>query len=289
MNLPAVVAELVEATTGHAPTGAQAVGGGCINQAARITTPTGPVFAKWRSGSPAGFFEVEADGLSRLAATDTVRVPTVLGFRDGGACGAIALSWIPAAPTGTQALADAGRSLALLHAKRGLAPGLDRDNVIGALPQANAAHPGEGWPAFFRRQRIEALAGALGAGVRRKLDAFDFTRFVGDPDGGCALVHGDLWSGNLVCDRAGRGWLVDPAVYAGHPEVDLAMTRLFGGFGPAFYDAYQEVAGPLDREWTDRSEVLNLYPLLVHVHLFGGGYEGQVEAVLDRFGGLRTR
>jgi len=285
VNLPAVVAELVQSTTDHPPTGVLAVGGGCINQAARIETASGPVFAKWRTGSPAGFFAAEADGLERLAATDTVRVPASLGFRDGGACGAIVMTWIPGGARSRDAQADAGRTLALLHGQRGLKPGLERDNVIGALPQANEARPGETWQGFFRRQRIEALAGALAPGVRRKLDAFDFSRFVDEPAGGCALVHGDLWSGNLVCGAAGRGWLVDPAVYAGHPEVDLAMTRLFGGFAPAFYEAYQEVAGILDREWTERAEVLNLYPLLVHVHLFGGGYERQVEAVLDRFSG----
>jgi fructosamine-3-kinase len=283
------VAELVEAITGQAPVAASAVAGGCINQAARVQTATGALFVKWRSGSPPGFFEVEADGLRRLAETGTVRVPAVLGFRDGGACGAIAMRWIEPGPSTGSAMADAGRRLARLHGERGLDPGLARDNVIGALPQPNEARPAERWLPFFRRQRVGALASGLSPRVRRKLEAFPFERFLDEPEGGCALLHGDLWSGNLVCDADGGGWLVDPAVYAGHPEVDLAMTRLFGGFAPAFYDAYQEVAGPLDREWLDRAEVLNLYPLLVHVHLFGGGYERQVEAVLDRFGGGGAR
>ena len=288
MNLPDVVAELVEQAAGHRPAGHRPVGGGCINEAARIETPSGPLFAKWKVGAPPGFFEVEADGLRRLEATGTVRVPTVLGVRDGGACGAILMSWISPGQ-GEGAMVDAGRRLAQLHGQRGLAPGLDRDNVIGALPQANRAEPGEAWLSFFRRQRIEALAYRLTASVRRKLEGFPFERYLDDPPGGCALLHGDLWSGNVVCGAAGDGWFVDPAVYGGHPEVDLAMTRLFGGFTASFYDAYQEVAGSLDREWTDRAALLNIYPLLVHVHLFGGGYERQLEAVLDRFGGTGAR
>mgnify|MGYP001350992305 CR=1 FL=1 len=285
MKLPVVVHALVRQATEGDVASAQAVAGGCINQAARVMTRRGPLFVKWQQGAPSGFFESEVDGLERLAATQTVRVPRVYGVLRAQRCAAIAMEWIEPGQGDSQWMEDAGRRLAQLHSQRGLMPGLAVDNVIGALPQANSSETGESWGAFFRRQRLEALAPGLSARVRQKLERFDSEAFTPEPDGGCALLHGDLWSGNVVSGAGGEGWCVDPAVYAGHPEVDLAMTRLFGGFPNRFYRSYEEVAGPLGREWTDRAEVLNLYPLLVHVRLFGGGYERQVEAVLDRFAG----
>lgn len=246
------------------------------------------LFVKWRAAAPVGFFEAEADGLRRLAATGTVRVPAVRGVGHEEGVSALAMAWVAPGQGGSVWMEDAGRRLAQLHGVRGLSPGLPVDNVIGALPQVNSGEAGETWVEFFRRQRLQALAHGLSTRVRRKLERLDVSRFIAEPQGGCALLHGDLWSGNTLGGAGDTGWLVDPAVYAGHPEVDLAMTRLFGGFSQRFYDAYTEVAGALDREWTDRAEVLNLYPLLVHVHLFGGGYERQVEAVLDRFGGSGT-
>ena len=285
MNLPVVVHTLVTQATGGDVASAKAVAGGCVNQAARVMTRRGPLFVKWHQGAPAGFFESEADGLERLAATQTVRVPRVYAVSRAQGCAAIAMEWIAPGQGDHRSMEDAGRRLAQLHSQRGLPPGLALDNVIGALPQSNSSDSGESWGSFFRRQRLEALASGLSARVRRKLERFDSEPFTPEPDGGCALVHGDLWSGNVVAGAGGEGWCVDPAVYAGHPAVDLAMTRLFGGFSDRFYRSYEEVAGPLGREWTDRAEVLNLYPLLVHVQLFGGGYERQVEAVLDRFGG----
>ena len=285
MTLPAFVHELLATQLGAKADAWHAVSGGCINQAARVETPHGPFFVKWREASPPGFFEAEADGLARLRQTGTLRTPEVLGLGHRDGIGALILEWLPSGMNRRASMVDLGRRLAMMHSKRGLAPGLQRDNVIGALPQANKALAGERWQDFFRRQRIDALAHKLSLRVRRKLERLDLSSFVLEPEGGCALLHGDLWGGNVLCAPSGEGWAIDPAVYQGHPEVDLAMTLLFGGFPPAFYDAYQEIAGPFDREWRERAAVLNLYPLLVHLHLFGGGYEGQIDALLERFVG----
>ncbi|MGM0577332.1 MAG: fructosamine kinase family protein [Myxococcota bacterium] len=283
MNLPGTVEDLIRDATGHPPKAVRPVGGGCINQAARVETDGGAVFVKWNPGSPPGFFGAEADGLERLAATRTVRVPGVRAVDDERRVGAIVMDWVPDGRDRSAAMEDAGRRLAELHARRGRPPGLERDNFIGSIPQRNTPPPDGRWLTFFREQRVHALAGALPARVRRDLEALDLEGLLTEPEGGCALLHGDLWGGNVMVGEGGAGWIVDPAVYHGHPEVDLAMTRLFGGFGPRFYDAYQEVAGPFDADLDARLEVLNLYPLLVHVHLFGGAYLGQVEAVVRRF------
>jgi len=259
-----------------------------------------------------GFFEAEADGLTRLreagaqagaraAGGQALRVPEVLLVEDHASegWGVLVLELLAPAPATPAVMEQAGRALASLHAQRGGGPGLEVDNFIGSLPQDNRPAPGDegagagSWRAFFRARRVEPLLGALPAQVRRRVEGLDFDALLDEPDGGCALLHGDLWGGNLVAGSrvggAGTGepsaWFIDPAVYRGHPEVDLAMTQLFGGFSTRFYDAYQEVAGPFDAELPQRLEVLNLYPLLVHATLFGGAYVAQVDRLARRFGG----
>lgn len=286
VGLPAAVAARVAAALGGPVERVVRAGGGCINQAATVSGAGQTVFVKWHVGAPAGFFAAEADGLRRLAATETVRVPRVLAVADGAPVASLVLEWIPAGRQTAAAEEDAGRRLAALHQLRGLPPGLEVDNVIGALPQRNTGPADGRWLTFFRQQRIGALAHHLPGRLRRQLEALPLERWLGEPDGGCALLHGDLWSGNLVCAADGAGWVVDPAVYAGHPEVDLAMTRLFGGFGARFYAAYDEVAGLFEPGLNERLEILNLYPLLVHVALLGGGYVAQVAAVVERFGAV---
>ncbi len=284
--LPPVARALARRTLGvpeAAQPTARSVGGGCISEAARVEAAGRAVFLKWRDGAPADFFDAEADGLDRLRAAG-LRVPRVLGHAHDGRCGAIALEALDEGAASARAMADAGRRLALLHGRRGLAPGLARDNYIGSLPQPNAPEPGGAWLAFWKQRRLLALSRGLPQGLRQRLERLDPTGVLAEPEGGCALLHGDLWSGNLLCDREGLAWFIDPAVYAGHPEVDLAMTRLFGGFPAAFYDAYQEVAGRFDREHLARCDLLNLTPLIVHARLFGAGYLSQVESVLTRFG-----
>ena len=279
MKLPAFVADAVQAAVGAPPTGASSVGGGCIHEAARVQTTAGVVFVKWSHDASPGMFEIEAAGLARLQATSTIAVPSVLHQEDR----ALVLSWIEPSSSRGLAMRDAGHRLAQLHEERGHRPGADRDGYIGTLKQRNVSSGSMSWLEFFRAYRVEALTPCLPAGLRDRVESLDFEGLLHEPQGGCALLHGDLWGGNLVCGGDGAGWFVDPAVYCGHPEVDLAMTTLFGGFTDDFYDAYQEVAGPFDAELWDRLQLLNVYPLLVHVSLFGGGYQIQLDAIARRF------
>ena len=274
-------------------TAARAAGGGSINAAAVVDAGPVRVFAKWHLRPPPGFFAAEADGLARLRATGTVRTPDVLACDDragagqdpaGPPLGALLLDYHPPAAPSPAAHAAAGRALARLHAQRAPSPGLERDNYLGVLSQPNAPATRPGWIAFFRERRLAPLASALPLPLRRRLDALDLDALLTEPAGGCALLHGDLWAGNLLLPAAGDPLFIDPAVYRGHPEVDLAMTRLFGGFGPSFLAAYEDVAGRSEPGLDARLDVLNLYPLLVHVHLFGAGYLREIEATLDRYG-----
>src|SRR6185369_76069 len=164
------------------------------------------------------------------------------------------------------------------------------DNFIGRLPQMNAQldDPRAGWAAFYRQRRLEpqlrraADRGLASARMRRGFDRLFATleTLVG-PDEVPARLHGDLWGGNLMCDAAGAPCLIDPAVYGGHREIDLAMMRLFGGFGPRVFAAYDE-AWPLADGHEARVDLYQLYPLMVHVNLFGGGYGASVESALAR-------
>lgn len=263
----------LEGTLGVKVLAAHAVAGGSINDAYRLDTDAGPIFVKTQRSPPAGFFAAEADGLARLGVV--VRVPRVLGVADTW----LALEWLDPGPPRFEA---AGRALALVHQQRGARFGLARDNFMGAVPQANTAASRPTFATFFRERRLDPLAGDLPAHVRRRLDALHLEDVLSEPDGP-RLVHGDLWSGNLLHAAIGPVF-VDPAVHYGHPEQDLAMTRLFGGFAPAFEAAWRETFGQptrADEEFPRRVAALNLYPLLVHVRLFGGGYIRAIEAALD--------
>ncbi len=263
----------------------RAVGGGSINEAGRLETARGPVFVKWHAAPPAGFFEAEADGLARLR--PHLPVPDVLAvFAD-----ALVLSWCEPWPgrAPSASHADAGRALARLHQVAGPHFGLERENFVGLVPQSNVPVTPPTFAAFFRERRLAPLAEGLPTRLRAALDRLPLEALLTEPPHP-ALVHGDLWAGNLLHARSGPVF-IDPAVHYGHPEADLAMTRLFGGFPPEFYAAYAEGSAGrtrFDAALEARLEVLNLYPLLVHVRLFGASYLGQVEAVLRRYapGGL---
>jgi fructosamine-3-kinase len=263
------------------------VGGGSINDAYRLDTAAGRFFVKVNSADRfPSMFEAEADGLRRLRDAKALRVPSVIATGEDHDDAYLLLEWIE---EGAKTLAfweSFGRGLARLHAHTRERFGLDRDNYIGSLKQVNTPEPD--WPGFFVHHRLEPQLKL--ARDRKRMEAgasFRFERLFAKldrlfPKEAPALLHGDLWNGNFLCDTEGRPVLIDPAAYYGHREMDLAMTRLFGGLDPAAYDAYQ-AEWPLEAGWEERVDLCNLYPLLVHVNLFGGGYAAQVEAVLRRF------
>lgn len=255
--------------------------GGCINHGARLETRAGPFFLKWNEGVGHRFFRVEAEGLEALATTETVRTPAVVARSESGeAVPWLLLEWIdPGRPTGAS-WRRLGRELAALHrGGRGQRWGWHSDNVIGSLPQPNGWT--DDWGDFWARHRIHPLARELlTRGIISPRDhtviaraADRAVRLLGPASlaDGPSLLHGDLWSGNVLFARGGHPVLIDPAVYIGHREVDLAMCRLFGGFPQPFYDAYTE-AWPLAPGHEHRLSLYQLYPLLVHARLFRGGY-----------------
>lgn len=260
------------------------VPGGCVSDALRVTTDGGPVFLKHDPRAPAGMFEVEADALRALAEPDTMlRVPAVLGHGERW----LALEWLEPGRASAGADDRLGHGLARLHSTRSDRWGWHRQGYIGPLPQQN--HPSDDWPEFWRASRLEPqLRRARDAGAAVGPED-DWARLFAElPNAlpaaegdGASLLHGDLWSGNTFVTAAGDAALVDPATYFGHREVDLAMADLFGGFGPRFRAAYTE-AWPLSPGYPEvRRGIYQLYYLLVHVNLFGGGYAARTRGVLN--------
>ena len=264
-----------------------AVGGGSINDAYRLDTNEGCFFVKVNSADRfPSLFEAEADGLHRLAAAGVIRVPKVIGHGEDHNDSYLLLEHISAGARTEAFWEDLGRSLARLHTHTHDRFGLARDNYIGSLKQVNT--PSARWEDFLIQHRLEPFVkmardkGRLGMGDVLRFERLYMRMPSLFPTEAPALLHGDLWNGNFLCDEHNAPVLIDPAVYYGHREMDTAMSRLFGGFEPAFYAAYQNER-PLEQDWEERIDLCNLYPLLVHVNLFGGGYAQQVTAILGRF------
>jgi fructosamine-3-kinase len=268
--------------------GAAPVSGGCINHGMRVELADGPVFVKYNADAPPGLFAAEARGLDALrAAAAGPVVPLALAWAEAedGAPAWLALEWLEPCRRAPDFAERLGRGLAALHrAGRDDGWGWMENNFIGPLPQANA--PAASWAEFWRTRRLEPqLELARGAG-RMPGKAADWDRLMdrlpellapAETDGP-SLLHGDLWDGNVLAAPAGPA-LIDPAVYRGHREADLAMTELFGGFGDGFHAAYRE-AWPPQPGYPVRRAVYQLWYLLVHVNLFGGGYGAQTATVL---------
>lgn len=278
------------------------VSGGCINHGSRLETTSGRIFfLKWRSDPPAGMYAAEADGLTALAKAsgmsapgrsdppDGIRVPGVVDVATDDAW--LLLDFIPTGTGGDGTDEALGKGLAAIHSAPTIEAtfGWGRDNWIGSLPQRNP--PTDRWSSFWRDTRIEPQLQRARAGghfssrsdgslqMDRLLDVIAPALDDVDTPG---LVHGDLWSGNAFADPSGRPVLIDPAVYRGDGEVDLAMTELFGGFGMRFYDAYHDVRSISDAYHAYRRDLYQLYYLLVHVNLFGGSYVAGSLRVAER-------
>jgi fructosamine-3-kinase len=264
------------------------VGGGDINEAARVTTGDGSYFVKWNQHPPPDLFSADAKGLKLLAANGLVRTPKVIGQGGTGDTKFLILEWLDTTGKSSTAAEQLGRSLAKLHRIRQPYYGLDHDNHCGRTPQINTQ--AESWIEFYgdrrlRFQRDLAERHGLLPPVRvRMLDNLieHLDRWIDESACQPSLLHGDLWGGNWVALGSGEPALIDPAVYYGDREADLAMTSLFGGFPSSSYDAYQE-EWPLPDGWQQREPLYQLYHLLNHLNLFGEGYGGSVDSILRRY------
>lgn len=239
-------------------------------------------------------FECEAEGLRALGRVGALRVPEVLAVSEE----ALVLEFIEQGSKTGDFFVDFGRHFALMHQQRGKVCGLNHDNFIGSTPQQNApiegtwdeAEDGDGldWPRFFIERRLRfqvelAEQSGHGSELADLLDRSEaaISELLSADIEQPSLLHGDLWSGNYLVDEHGRPCLIDPAVYYGHREADLAMTALFGGFGHEFYAAYDE-AWPLVHGWKERMPIYQLYHLLNHLNLFGSVYYERSKNILDR-------
>jgi fructosamine-3-kinase len=248
----------------------------------KARTDRGVVFVKTGAVDPQ-MFPREAEGLAWLDAAGAVRIPAVLEVD----ATRLVLEWIEPGRPGPDHDEVLGRGLAALHRSGAPSFGAATPNWVGRLPQDNT--PADTWAAFYGARRIEPLVRrAVDGGLLPPAAVADTAALLGrlddltGPPEPPARLHGDLWAGNALTGTDGRPVLIDPAAHGGHREVDLAMMRLFGGFGPRVFAAYHE-AHPLAPGHGDRVDLYQLYPLLVHTVLFRGGYARRALAALRRY------
>ncbi len=286
MRAAAAVEAAIRAATGEGfqITACRPVGGGCINLAYVIEGGGRRYFVKTNRAGLADMFGAEARGLAELESARALRVPHPVATGKSGDASFLVLEHLQLGGSGNWA--ELGVRLALQHRKTADAFGWMRANTIGSTPQVNTWT--ENWPSFLREYRLGpqlrlAAENALGGRIQRlghdllgQLEAF-FPGYAPLP----SLLHGDLWGGNAAFTASGEPVVFDPAVYYGDREADLAMTELFGGFGSAFYAAYRETWPP-DPGHAARKNLYNLYHILNHANLFGGGYVGRAEDMMQR-------
>jgi fructosamine-3-kinase len=271
----------IAAASGHdfVPTEERAIGGGSINEAWLLADANRRYFVKLNRPALLDMFVAEAEGLQAMHSTNTIRVPEPLCYGSADGYSYLVMEYIASGGGNADSHAQLGEQLAAMHRHTADRFGWHRDNTIGSTPQPNDWHAD--WLTFLREQRLGfQVELALRKGASRQLRQqavrllaeleYFFESYVPE----ASLLHGDLWSGNYSISETGEPLIFDPAVYYGDREADLAMTELFGGFPSAFYAAYRQ-AWPLDPGYKQRKTLYNLYHILNHYNLFGGGYEGQ--------------
>lgn len=287
----AVLAKAIEQATSKACVINEmaAVGGGSINSAYKITTNNGFYFVKFNAANKLSMFEAEAEGLAELHSADAMRVPTVICSGVLAQESFIVMEYLSLAGSGS--MLDFAEQLARVHRKTSKHFGWHRENTIGSTLQLNTLSENfsaESWPLFWNKHRLGfqlKLAKQNGANktlldnaekIQADLDKF-FTGY--QPE--ASLLHGDLWSGNYAFTDSAEPVIFDPATYYGDREADIAMTELFGGFSGDFYRHYND-CWPLDDGYAVRKVLYNLYHILNHFNMFGGGYESQASGMCER-------
>ncbi len=263
----------------------QPVGGGCINQAAKISNEDRAFFLKTNRADQLVMFEAERDGLQAMVDSQSIRVPQPLCCGVADAVSYIVMEWIDlGGGRNSSAWRQMGEQLAAMHqATSNKGYGWHRDNTIGATPQQNQWS--EDWVEFWRDRRLGpqfSLAHAKGGHFPRRDELMNaIPKLLKGHSPTASLLHGDLWSGNAAITAEGEPVILDPATYYGDPETDIAMTELFGRFPNEFYQAYDSVL-PIDNGYRQRKVLYNLYHILNHFNLFGGSYESQSNQMIDQ-------
>lgn len=269
--------------------GEQSVSGGSINRAHKLQTNQGILFLKWNQSASDNFFEVEAKGLELLGSAETnLRIPKVIAFHspDNETPGFLLMEYIQEGSGDSSYSFNFGVELAKLHNTKAEHFGLPYHNYIGSLPQKNGKY--EEWISFFVEKRINPqLKMAIDSGKLSQNILGHWKSLINKldqllPPTKPSLIHGDLWGGNYLFDENGDAVLIDPAVYYGHPEMDLAFSKMFGGFSGSFYEGYESI-NSLPDGFSNRVPIYNMYPLLVHVNLFGGHYTSQFNRFIRKY------
>lgn len=266
---------------------AESIGGGSINRTLKLLTNDGYYFVKANSSENAvSMFCAEQDGLARLESSSEFNIPKVYGITSIENVSYILMDYIDSGSRKNDFWKVLGLRLARLHMNTSTGFGYHRNNYIGSLDQSN--YKCDNWGDFFTNQRIEPMikmARDQGLVSKRFIREFEIAmpQIINEmPVEPPALLHGDLWGGNLMVDAHGQPTIIDPAVYYGHREMDLAFTHMFGGFDKEFLEVYNE-GFPLVAGFSQRINLYNLYPALVHLNIFGRSYLNQIETTISRF------
>ncbi|RMD72299.1 MAG: fructosamine kinase family protein [Cyanobacteria bacterium J149] len=258
------------------------VGGGCINQSYKVSGGEKSFFVKLNQATQIEMFIAEALGLEEIAETKTIRVPQVICYGTVEQYSYLVMEWLDFGTGNKIAWQKMGQQLAKMHrVGKASAFGWHRNNTIGSTPQINDWR--ENWADFFAELRIGyqlRLANRRGGNFPDYETVIEVIKeHLSERNPQPSLVHGDLWSGNVAITVEGEPVIIDPAVYYGDREVDIAMTELFGGFPAAFYQGYNQI-WELDFGYSQRKKIYNLYHVLNHFNLFGGGYGGQANRLI---------
>lgn len=268
-------------------TSIRSVSGGDINQAFAIESVEGKFFVKVNHlKALPQLFQGEQNGLEALQRLSNFRIPKVLAVGNDDEHQYLFLEHIHAGSPAHDFWQVLGRKLALMHQQSSSRFGWETDNFLGSLRQYNTW--ADDWGIFFSAYRILPLVRSIcdnGVFSRNDMDAAERLCSRADdifPPEVPSFIHGDLWSGNFMIDEYGSPALIDPAVCYAHRELDIALTKLFGGFSEEFYTAYNEIY-PLEKDWKSRLPITQLYHLLLHAKLFGGHYISRCKEILRRF------